>query len=168
MTTHFAKKNEQRAGGERVRGSSSIVADASSVLTLEPATDNRLKLTFTKIKDGPSLEPQVLRVDWTSGLVTTTDEHPAVLDNRIDAVVTALAPSPLTHTALVKAVMSALGIGKTTAKELVSGAYSAGRIVKVGTTYEPAHAESHVAGDDDDGEEHDHKVTGSIWVAMAN
>lgn len=148
MTTHFSKPSETRQGGDRVRGTSGIVADSSTTLTLEKKSDDAMLLTFTKIKDGPPLPPQALHVDWHTGVITAADTHPALLDPRMSKVRLAVGDQQVTHTKLVTTIMAELKVSKTTAKSLIATAMDAEVLTKDGKLYSATQNEntSHEVG----------------------
>lgn len=128
LIQHLSKPSETRAGKHRVRGASAQSGDSDTVMTLDRSKTNAEERVwaFEKVKNGPRLEPMVLRFDEGAALFTLTDSDP-ILANRppLGEVVRLVAQNaPVKWTPLVKLVMESLGVAKRTAESLVQAAYA--------------------------------------------
>lgn len=133
LSHHLSKKSEMRSGIEKIRGTGAIKDDASTVLMLE-RKDERICLTFAKIKDGPPVDPRVLSVDWSTGVMTHEQDEVfgVVAEPRIEVVVDILcrAEGEMTTGDLVREVAKECEIGETTAKDLIGKAVRYNKVRK--------------------------------------
>jgi hypothetical protein len=88
-------------------------------------------LTFAKIKNGPSLEPLVVRFDQERALFERTDDDAVmVLKPRLGEVQRILRErgADMTTAELLAAIMEQTGLGRSQAEGLIGSAYEAGVI----------------------------------------
>jgi hypothetical protein len=136
LIQHLGKPNEIREGKHRIRGGSAQSGDSDSVFTLDkskanPETDR--VLSFEKIKNGPRMDPLVLRFDEPRAVFTLTETDAlTAMKPALGEVQKILieAGEDLRRIDLKARIMERLNRRETAADGLIDQAYSHGLISK--------------------------------------